>query len=101
MQKIDNRLISAATYHFGSWHEALRQAGLDADSIRTRRPWTPESLLDEIRALVESGANSRDRAARRRYQALYAAARTHFGSWGIALSRLRPIEEEDEDALDA
>lgn len=34
MQKRNNSLISAATYHFGSWREALRHAGLDPDEIR-------------------------------------------------------------------
>ncbi|MDA8205235.1 MAG: hypothetical protein M0Z36_04140 [Thermaerobacter sp.] len=99
MQKLNNRLISAATYHFGSWHEALRQAGLDADAIRARRPWTPDSLLEELRALIDSGADLRDRAARRKYQSLYSAARCHFGSWGKALQQVRETEDEEMEAL--
>lgn len=95
MQKLNNRLVSAATYHFGSWAEALRQAGLDADAIRATRRHSPTSLLEEIRFLVDSGEDVRDTTMRRKYRALYSAAQNHFGSWRNALQQIQDSEDDD------
>jgi hypothetical protein len=95
LQKLNNRLVSAATYHFGSWGEALRQAGLDADAIRATPKYTRASLLEEIRTLVDGGEDTRDVSMRRHHRSTYSAAQKYFGSWRNALQLLEEMEEDD------
>ncbi len=85
MQKIDNRLVSAATYHFGSWAQALAAAGFDPDAIRANHRYTPDAVLSEIRQLLGGGSDVRDTVARRDYRSLYWAARKYFGGWRSAV----------------
>ncbi len=95
MQRLNNRLVSAATYHFGSWAEALRQAGFDADAIRATRRHSPDTVLEEIRLMMARGADLRDSAMRRHNRSLYNAAQTHFGSWRKAVGAAQMPDYED------
>ncbi|MEQ8785084.1 MAG: hypothetical protein RIC55_02255 [Pirellulaceae bacterium] len=67
-----------AVRHFGSWHAALRAAGVQPD----HRRWSPERVLHAIRAWRQRSANgylsTEDRA-------LAQAARRYFGSCEQAL----------------
>jgi hypothetical protein len=74
---------SAAYLHFGSWHAALTAAGLVLPEPRpsTRKKWTPEVVLAEIRArcLQDTPLTVAENPR------LAAAARKRFGSWHEAL----------------
>lgn len=85
MQKLDNRLVSAATYHFGSWAQALAEAGFDPNVIRANHRYTPDAVLSEIRQLLGASTDLRDTVARSRYRSLYWAARKYFGGWRSAV----------------
>ncbi|WP_053959540.1 hypothetical protein [Sulfobacillus thermosulfidooxidans] len=85
MQKIDNRLVSAAGYYFGSWAKALEAAGVNADAVRFSVPWTAERVKTLIMDAKKSGADLSDRSIRFWNRALYRAACEHFGSWEDAV----------------
>ncbi len=54
--KADRHLYDAARRCHGGWNQALRAAGVDPDSVRiTRRQWTRESVVKELRRRVEAG----------------------------------------------
>ena len=89
MQQLDNALVSAATYHFGSWADALLQSGFDPDAIRANRRHSPDSVAEEIRGLLEKNEALDETMARTQYRTLYWAARKHFGSWNRAVATVR------------
>ncbi|MCL5115972.1 MAG: hypothetical protein M1272_02355 [Firmicutes bacterium] len=85
MQQHCNQLVSAATYHFGSWAQALNHAGFNADDIRAVRRHSQETVIRDILALIEAQADLRDCNIRRHHRPLYWAAQKYFGSWRTAL----------------
>lgn len=85
VQRRANRLVSAATYHFGSWAEALRHAGYDAENIRAVHRHSRESIVSEILQLMVLGEDLRDCKARQNHRRLYWAAQKYFGSWRSAV----------------
>lgn len=88
MQQTDNALLAAATYHFGSWAEALEAAGLDPQQIRRTTPRSAEQIIEAIQAIAASDRSQlRDSVARRHHRALYGAAQTYFGSWAVAVTQ--------------
>ncbi len=89
MQALDNCLVSAATYHFGSWAQALTAAGFDAETIRANRRHSPETVVEEIQELMNEQGEVTDVVIRRHYRSLYWAARKYFGSWRNAVSAAR------------
>ena len=86
MQQLDNCLVSAATYHFGSWSNALEQSGFDPDSIRANRRHSPHSVAQEIQHLLIEQADIDDAVVRTHYRTLYWAARKYFGTWHNAVA---------------
>lgn len=88
----NNALISAATYHFGSWHQALQLAGFDGDLIRVSHHRSPSTVAQRIRALWESGEDLSDTAAQRNHRALYGASQKYFGSWNAALRAAQTLD---------
>lgn len=86
MQKMNNRLVSAATYYFGSWAEALSQAGFDANNIRAVQRHSYDSVMAAIRRLAEENADLRDSAIRRTHRPLYWAAQKYCGGWRNAVA---------------
>ncbi len=84
MQRQNNPLVAAATYHFGSWAAALRRAGFDPERIRKKPRWCPARILEEIRNLAALGVDLSDGAMRRHHRALYSAAQSYYGSWRVA-----------------
>ncbi|MDX2226797.1 MAG: hypothetical protein SFY92_06890 [Verrucomicrobiae bacterium] len=87
MDETANSLISTARRRFGSWSSALARAGIEYESIRKRRRWTKDKVLQEIRRLHTEGQCVSSRMVRSRYPSLYSAAckTAFFGSWSKAL----------------
>lgn len=80
-----NSVSRAGVVFFGTWDNALRAAGLDPAAIRRwRKPWTRETLLQEIRRKAQAGEplNAKDVSPnwiRKRAGIL-------FGSWDATLA---------------
>lgn len=87
MQAHANDLVSAATYHFGSWRQALEASGFDPTHIQASRRHSPDSVVKEIQALMQVDQDLRDVAIRRHYRPLYWASQKYFGSWKHALQQ--------------
>ena len=85
MQQVDNALVSAATYYFGTWSLALEAAGEDAQSIRQNIVRDRDQIIEAIRELAETETSLRDFSVRNHDRALYGAAQKYFGSWRKAL----------------
>jgi hypothetical protein len=79
-------LVAAGYKLFGSWAEALRQAGVQAPPRLPRGP-SPESLLSRIRQLAETGQDLSRAAVRERDWRLVDAVSRHpaLGNWSRAL----------------
>ncbi|NMP24880.1 hypothetical protein [Sulfobacillus harzensis] len=89
VQRDNNPLIAAATYHFGSWSEALRVAGYDPDAIRRNRHHSPQTVKAEIQELLNRHADLRVNSVRVQNAALLWAARKYFGTWAQAVACTR------------
>jgi hypothetical protein len=87
MDETANPLIATARRRFGNWGAAVERAGIDYSSIRRRRRWTRELVLEEIRELKKNGSDLRSGEIRHQHPALFAAAckARFFGSWTKAL----------------
>lgn len=85
IQQLNNRLISAATYYFGSWRQALIHSGFDPDTIQRNKRHTEETIRSEIAELLHRSSDVRDITMRRHHRRLYWAASQYFGSWQKAL----------------
>lgn len=78
-------LINAACKYFGSWKAAIKAAGLDWETITGRKWWTPERVIEEIRALSQRGEDLGFRKIRKTRCDLVWAACRYFGKWKAAL----------------
>jgi hypothetical protein len=87
MDETANPLIATARRRFGNWGAAVERAGIDYSSVRRRRRWTRELVLQEIQQLRTAGADLRSGEIRHQHPALFAAAckARFFGSWTKAL----------------
>jgi hypothetical protein len=96
MQQTDNCLVSAATYHFGSWADALTAAGFDATAIRANRRHSSETVISEIRELLDRSSDLNDAVIRAQNRSLYWAARKYFGSWrnAVTLAKIRTAHSQ-------
>ena len=79
--KDEPRLVSAAMKHFGSWPNAVAEAGFRP---RRNQRWNDERVIDEILRLHGEGASLRQTHVP---SPLYWAAREHFGGWPEAIKR--------------
>lgn len=87
-------LVRAARNCYGSWDKALAAAGLDPAEISLKRvprqgrqrKWSPEEVIDAIRADAEAGLLLSRNATLRRSNALVNAGVYYFGSWEWAVS---------------
>ena len=95
MLEIDSLLVGAAIRHFGSWRQAVEEAGADyglvlrrARQLRSRNltKWTPRSILWELRRLWELGEDVRVSTMRLRLPGLSRAAVKHYRSWASVLA---------------
>jgi hypothetical protein len=89
IQREDSGLHAAAVRHFGSYDRALRAARVDPDSVRRRRAWTRNEVIDALRAAKRHGQHLADSAVRRDNPALYGAAVRLFGTFTAARNAAR------------
>ena len=99
MSRRQQKLVSAAAYHFGSYRKALADAGVDYAQVARRPRWTKQRVIAVIKAAkrrgedlhwsaVVSGENQLSRAA-------YAALQPRlFGSWARAM-QAAGLDEDD------
>lgn len=85
MQKIDNSLVSAAVYYFGTWSQALEESGIDANDVRRTQQRTSAQVSHEIAQAHLAGADLSDQSVRHWNGGLYGSAQTHFKSWRAAI----------------
>ena len=76
--KEDPTLYHTAKRYFGTWRNALLAAGLPCH----RQTWSRRRVLDEIQDRRRRGESV---AEMRSWNALAAAAKLYFGTWGAAL----------------
>ena len=72
-------------YRFGSWENALKEAGIDYSTIRRYRLWDREKIKEEILNLYHQGIPINAKNIQAVYPALYHAARKRFSSWREAI----------------
>ncbi|MBI3861038.1 MAG: hypothetical protein HY290_04000 [Planctomycetia bacterium] len=83
---VPNSLRLAAKRRFGSWGVALQMASLDYDSITSRRHWSRDKVVSEIRKLEADQVPLNSNWIKRRHGDLYRAAIKLFpSSWEKAL----------------
>ena len=75
-------LQAAAERHFGTWSQAVRAAGY-APGPRAPRKWTPQRVIEEIKARYTPDISLPE--LRRRNPGLASAAQRRFGSWARAV----------------
>jgi hypothetical protein len=81
-------LYKAAGKWFGSWKNALTEAGIPYGKVARRGPfesWPDERIFREARALQREGKERDYNHLLQHHSKLYAAARSHFGSWAEML----------------
>jgi len=77
----------AAGKYFGSWGNAVTEAGLDYETINLYSKWSKQKIIDEILKLYESSEKLNHAHVNEIYPALTAAAlsKNRFGSWRKAV----------------
>jgi len=87
MDETANPLIATARRRFGNWGNAVEKAGIDYDSVRRRRRWSREQIVEGIQDLRQKGVRLQSGEVRQKAPALFAAAckPRFFGSWRKAL----------------
>lgn len=80
--KDDQGLYSVAKKHFGTWCEAVIAAGLEP----SRRQWTREMVVEELRHRHSQGKSMSSGVVVREHVALLGAASRLFGGWRNALA---------------
>jgi hypothetical protein len=87
MDETSNPLIATARRRFGNWGRAVERAGIDYSTVRRRRRWTRESIVEGIQELRARGVRLQSGEVRREAPALFAAAckPRFFGCWSKAV----------------
>ncbi len=87
MDEMSNPLIATARRRFGNWGAAVEKAGIDYTSIRRRRRWTREMIVEGILKLQAQGVRLQSGVVRKQAPALFAAAckPRFYGSWSKAM----------------
>lgn len=80
------KLYHAVLDYFNSWEGLYEELGyaLPAKNnkvTKTRRRWTKEKILEEMKERVESNLGVKPRELQKEYQALYKAVRKNYESW--------------------
>ncbi len=87
MWLLDSKLCEAAVRHFGSYRAAMDAAGLDYRGKRSLTTWTPQSVLEALRAMRNRGESVNPSSMRRERHSVFHAARHFFGSYAAALEK--------------
>ena len=90
MCRTDQSLVSAATYHFGSYRKAVQKAGVDYADVTRRPRWTKARVIDLIKQARRDNQDLHWSAVTRRRDELGKAAfaclqERLFGTWDRAL----------------
>jgi hypothetical protein len=82
-------ILAAGRKVFGSWAEAIRQAGLDYEDIRKikMRWWTKARVITCVKNLDARGVRLSSKSIHLSHGDLFAAAIVHFTTWGEAVER--------------
>lgn len=83
MDMTHNSLIATARRRFGSWEDALKEAGIDYTHIRKRKRWTRDGIIEGLRKLKSEGVPLISTEVAKRAPDLFAAAckKKFFGTW--------------------
>lgn len=80
------KLVSAASYHFGSWGNAVRSIGINYQSLLGFTTWGREKIKRRIRSLYRKGEDISYSALEKKDGiALISAASHYFGNYGKAV----------------
>ena len=85
VKRINSKLVSAGTAHFGSWGDAIEAAGIDYEIIRKTAKWTKDDVIAIIQEAHKVNADLSDNTVRALNEPLYGAAYYYFGSWDKAI----------------
>ncbi|HQY87072.1 MAG TPA: hypothetical protein PK402_00340 [Tepidisphaeraceae bacterium] len=91
LRKIDLKLVSLASHHFGSWKNAIEASGIDYKEISRKPLWTKERVIRLLKQAKKRGRDlnwttviaRNDPLAKAAYAAI---SKRMFGSWARALS---------------
>ncbi|MEK6939553.1 MAG: hypothetical protein AABX31_02390 [Nanoarchaeota archaeon] len=114
IRKIRTDLVSAAENKFGSWANAVNNAGIDYYSnvaINKNKYWTKEKIIVDINNLYSTGHHLNSQAMQKSEKRdLFDAAKVKFGSWENAvnsaglnylkLSKLKAQTKQFKEKLD-
>lgn len=100
---VPNDLLGAAITHWGSWDNALREAGLNPDDIKLIRRWSKEIVLNELLIRYQKGLPLNFYQVQKDDGKLAGAAITHFKRWSIAMKyldeKIKSHNEEHENEI--
>lgn len=90
LARLNQSLVSAAAYHFGSYRKAVEAAGLDYADVVRRPRWTKQTVITQIKAARRNGTalnwasviNNNSDLSRAAFASLQPRL---FGSWDKAL----------------
>ncbi len=90
MCRLEQSLVSAAAYHYGSYKQAVEQAGVDYADVLRRPRWSKELIVQTIKAAKKKGEDLNWSAVTSRKDELGKAAFASlqprlFGRWEAAL----------------
>jgi len=79
-------LAAASKRYFGSWREAIEEAGLDCNEIFSLERWDRGKVIETIKEMHDDGEDLSARYNLMNRGGLYrAGSRTYFNSWGEAI----------------
>lgn len=89
IRKIRNDLVSAAENKFGSWANAVNNAGIDYYgnvAINKNKFWTKERIIEKIKNLHSASSLLNSQSMQKsENRDLFGAAKVKFSSWGNAV----------------
>ena len=91
LARVNQSLVSAAAYYFGSYRAAVEEAGIDYADVTRRPRWTPDRIVALIKKADKAGEELHWSAVTRRDDELKKAAFASlqdrlFGTWDAALT---------------
>lgn len=85
VQKTYSKLVTAATFYYGSWKNLIEEMGIDYSVVRKTAEWDKQSVVEAIKKAKSQGADLSDSNVYALNASLYGAAATHFSSWSAAV----------------
>lgn len=88
IEEYSTHSISSYYKYFGSWKNALNEAGFKSSSFRERNKVSEEKVFNELKSFVECHSNEvpeREDFRRADTEVSTRLIREHFGSWGEGL----------------